>query len=302
MNKNICFLILALTLSMQVFSADFRHYNDDECSGALILSGTIKKGDVSIFQKGINYYRKRFNEGACNRNLLPKDFKFFLTIYLNSDGGDVEESMNIGHIIRENEFFTSVSFKDKCLSSCVFILASGVRRDTLVGKVGIHKPYFTDLNEKQTILEIKKIREENIRKMKEYFKFMDISEFIVDSMLSIEPNKIKILKENELEYFRLSLPDANYEEKTTAKDAHKYNLTSAEFRKREVIVESKCGSFPRNSNNFLSFIQCKDMVFLDISAEEYERRRAKTIEKCRHLKNDEEKINSCVYDFSVLGK
>ena len=59
---------------------------------------------------------------------------------------------------------------------------------------------------------------------------------------------------------------------------------------------------PLNAVKIFNEKEVDELVFLDISAEEYERRRDKTIEKCSHLKNDEEKRNSCVYEFSVLGK
>ena len=303
MIKKLIFVLLVFFIQIhEAIAADFQ-FTSDECSGFIKFTGTIKKGDAQTFENKINYYKKRWNEGVCGiKTSLPKDFKFFLTIYLDSNGGDVDEAMKIGYIIRENGFYAYVVNKSECLSSCVFILASGVRRGVSNSNVGIHRPYFSDINDRLSVSDIKKLREDNIKKMKAYFNFMDISETVVDAMLSVEPNKIKILTESELENFRLSIPDANYEEKTIAEEARRYNLTSSEYRRKEVIVNSKCGTTSSNMSNLQALFKCQSMIYLDISGQEYERRRTKAFQNCGDIKNAEEKRNECFYKINVLNQ
>ena len=49
-------------------------------------------------------------------------------IYLNSVGGDVATAMKIGRYLRALEFDTIVEDNARCLSSCVFIFASGLNK------------------------------------------------------------------------------------------------------------------------------------------------------------------------------
>jgi len=66
-----------------------------------------------------------------------------VTVYLDSDGGNVLEAMKIGRIIRKEMLSTVVDVNKACSSACVLLFASGVERDMLYGaKLGLHRPYF----------------------------------------------------------------------------------------------------------------------------------------------------------------
>jgi hypothetical protein len=70
---------------------------------------------------------------------------------------------------------------------------------------------------------------------------MDIASSLTDEMMSIPPEKIKILTQTQLESYRLKGKDAAYEEKTNAEFASAWNLSSAEYRKRDRASDSRCG-------------------------------------------------------------
>lgn len=71
-------------------------------------------------------------------------------------------------------------------------------------------------------------------------------------MLSIPPEKIKILTRTELEELRLSITDANFDEKETSYRASFYSLSSFEYRKRMAIADSRCKSIsPNNSDDYV---------------------------------------------------
>ena len=272
----------------------------DGCFNKITISGIINSEDSLIFQKKYEKLKLDFENSKCKKVL--KDINFSIGIDLNSRGGNLNESMKIGSFIRAKELNTSVAHDKECLSSCVFILAAGVTRVTW-GKIGIHRPYFEHLKSGTTISEIKQIREENTKVIKEYFNKMDISELIVDEMLSIEPDKIKVLNENELIRFRLSLMDSDYEERSTAEGAKDYNITSALYRERLSLQEKRCGFYGKAIDNKREseFFKCQNMVMLNISESEFLNREAKAKSTCFKMEQGPNR-GRCLFDVRILGK
>jgi ATP-dependent protease ClpP protease subunit len=297
---NIIRFLLIYVMHLSAFSATIiADNNDSRCISNISIAGLINSGDAIVFQKKIDKLKTDFEKGECRKIL--KDFKFYGHLDLHSKGGNLNEALKIGQIVRENELQVTVAFNKECFSSCVFILAAGVSR-TPWGKIGIHRPYFDQLKGGTSIAEIKAIREENIRIMKSYLKKMDISESIMDDMLSIEPDKIKILSEDDLTRYRLNLMDADYEEKMVAEEAQSYNLTSSMFRQRRALSESKCGyvGIAIDKNRYAEFRKCQDMTMLNISESEYLNRESKVNTICRKI--DKESRGTCIYDARILGK
>ena len=299
MNKFFKLFLLSL-ISLNANSANFINGKIDGSSYDISIIGNINTGDALIFQNKINELKKYYEVSEWKKRY--KDWEFILNVDLNSKGGDLTEAMKIGYIVREYQSQTLVSYKSECHSSCVFILAAGVNR-TVIGKVGIHRPYFDSLNSNATTLEIKKMRDENKKSMKEYFANMDVSESIIDEMMSIEPSKIKILNEDELIKFRLSVKDANYEEKRIAEDAKRYNLKSSVYRERNVISEKKCGySFVAiRENRWPDWLKCERMTMLNISESEYLNREAKAQSTCLKMEQGTNR-ERCLFDVRILGK
>ena len=294
------FIFFACLVASAAHSADFVKGRVSEISYSITITGNINSGDALIFQSKINELKNEYLESDWKRN--NKDWKFFLYVDLNSKGGNLSEAMKIGYIVRNYEAQTMVPYKKECLSSCVFILAAGVNRD-VYGTVGIHRPYFESLNPNATTSEIKKMREENKKLIKEYFANMDVSDSIIDEMMSIEPSKIKILSEDELTKFRLSVMDADHEEKMIAEEAQRYNLTSSVYRQRNAITEKKCGySFKAiQENKFPEFFKCQNMVMLNISESEYFNREARAKSTCFKMEQGPNR-GRCLFDVRILGK
>jgi hypothetical protein len=71
------------------------------------------------------------------------------SIVLESPGGDVDEALKIGHLLRKHLFYTYANNDEfchnsdckPCASACALIWFGGVIRK---GQVGLHRPYFTD--------------------------------------------------------------------------------------------------------------------------------------------------------------
>jgi hypothetical protein len=198
-----------------------------------------------------------------NKNPSCKLFQ----INLDSRGGDINEAMKIGRIIREKELWTSVDLDSRCHSACVLILGAGVIRLPNFN-VGIHRPYFVSLDKNLSTSDIQKLRKQMISKMKAYAEEMDLSDRLIDDMMSIPPERVKILSLDELDNYRLSGTDASFDEKRTNDQAQFYGITSAELRKREMEAERRCGRARADQK----WTQCWQAVIWNISEADYVRK------------------------------
>ena len=259
--------------------------NSTGCDGTILFDGIIKKGDSDYFETSL---LKLVNERKCGKSVR---------IDLNSDGGDVDEALKIGRMIRKNEYRTGVNeLSHHCHSSCVFILAAGVSKWSNFGQVGIHRPYFSDLSDNLSMAQIKVMRDRRIKQLREYFEYVDVPQNLLELMLSIEPEDIKILSNEEKSLYRLHGLDASYEEKLNARAASLYNLSSSEYRARKVQADAECRTYTGGGYDG----NCILASLLKISVQEVARRRARAAQFCpSSLLNEKE---NCVKKYVVLGQ
>ncbi len=232
----------------------------------LKLKGAIERNDATAFLKVLNHVNLKNKNRSCY---------FGLQISLDSQGGDVDEAMKIGRIIRERELWTLVEFDSRCHSSCVLVLGAGVTRSPNLN-VGIHRPYFVSLERDLSTSAIQNLRKQMISRMKEYAAEMDLSDRLIDDMMSIPPERVKILSLDELENYRLSGTDASFDEKRTNDQAQFYGITSAEFRKRDMEAEKRCGRVRADQR----WTQCRQAVIWNISEAEYARKQNLVSARC----------------------
>lgn len=97
----------------------------DDGAGVLLAFGTITPGTSKVF------------EGA----LLAREEKI-TEIILHSPGGSVNDALEMGHLIRENEFNTKVVANGYCASSCPLVFAAGMERAAHeTSWIGVHQVY-----------------------------------------------------------------------------------------------------------------------------------------------------------------
>ena len=124
--------------------------------------------DYFKFEEKLDETLKRFlqfyiKEKLFKSHFLVDDEQSFviepIKIFLNSEGGNVDESILIGKLIRKYNLITSIPQDSQCLSSCFLIFMSGINR--VVSEeifqdlernrnritrewtpIGIHSPYF----------------------------------------------------------------------------------------------------------------------------------------------------------------
>jgi hypothetical protein len=105
----------------------------DGRSARIAIRSAIKKGDLAAFEAAI----ERVSQTARTQIAGVS----FVTVELNSPGGDVVEALGIGRVIYEHSAFTMVRQGQECVSACVFILAAGAVRTPLgSANIGVHKP------------------------------------------------------------------------------------------------------------------------------------------------------------------
>ena len=276
-----CFAALLIFLLTSVTNAEVLFYpdsQDKECISRIKLQGEITRETTKAISSVID---KNINHPRC----IEKVSRIF---DLDSDGGSVDEAIKIGNILRENEYWVFVREQDRCLSSCVLILASGIDRYAF-GTVGIHRPYFSALDPSKSLDEIRKLRSEINLKISNYFDFMDVSKKLSDDMLSIEPEKIKLLSVSEMQEYRLIGKPASIDERDNAAFAYMYGLTSAEYRKKYQESYSICGKrYPLNdeakfNENAEKRIYCQLSLVLGISEENAKRKNKLVIQTCGKL-------------------
>ena len=305
----VCMFALVGKTYALVFNEEPTDFSKDQfCNHNYRLAGEIKPNDADKFIEMFNRLRSKFNNKEC-----PFGTPW---VMIDSTGGDVVEAIKLGRFIKQNALTTEMSpfrlvvknkmfdFADdmkngQCFSACVFVLAGGVVRrvDASTNQVGIHRPYFSQIEGDLSPSAIKSSRERLNKLIKDYFEEVDINPSLLDDMLSIPPEKIRILTGAELEKYRLSVNNANYEESELAKEAKAYNLSSGEYRKRSHRAEAECPNFRKDFGQYLS---CRHSTILGISLQEWQSR----IDKGKRLctQQDEELKRECAREILILGK
>jgi hypothetical protein len=170
---------------------------------AISLSAEIKQGDAAAFMRIANT--------IPNGSLVNVD--------LDSQGGDVDEAVAIGRIVRARSFFTRVMPEKRCASACVFVLVAGVvktaaeQSELLVHRPTFNSSYFAILSPE----EARQVYNRKIEELRTYVSEMGGSEELFRLMLSVSSDKLRLVSSGEAERFGLSGQDPAWEELNTAK-------------------------------------------------------------------------------------
>lgn len=161
------------------------------------------------------------------------------TFRLNSNGGDVEAAIAIGRLLRKFNAAAVTWSQGGCYSSCVFILAGAVNR---VGRdgVGIHRPYSSRID-KRNYQAIQSDQRRIEKLAKDYLKEVNVFPSLYDAMVSIPPEKIKMLSNSELDSYGLLAVDPAEQEFQDSAGARHYGISKAEYLQRKAQVTITCG-------------------------------------------------------------
>ena len=304
-------LLILCLLSISAHSMNIDYVDDGNYSNFCLknfqLFGEIKPNDGNKIINTILNFRQKFKNQEC--------YGTSMSIEIDSVGGDVDSALQLGRFFKKYKAGVSVSWtgtqlvKNKfrvdttregyCLSSCVFILAGGVERnvEAQYSKIGIHRPYFSDFDGNPSAEQVKIQRDKMLQKIRVYLDEMDINPQLADDMMSIPPNQIQYLTKNDLTRYRLNVADANNEESNIARLAHFHNISSAEYRRRDVIADQTC-----KVNTPLGIDwDCRTRILIGISQVELVKRREKSQRICSDNLTKDIKEN-CVKKIMVMGQ
>lgn len=203
-------LVAALLAASAAQAAEISNLPEQKGVSMLLFSGAIEPGDA------------RKVELAVGKATLGNS----VVLMLLSPGGSVAEAMRIGDFLDKNEIGAMVLPGMSCSSSCVFILA-GANSKTIKGKVGIHRPFVTDLSltgeaASATLGQV-------VAKVKDYLDKKGIAPSLADDMFSVEPHKIRYLTDDELSRYRLDQPNYMKQERRDIQTATEMGITRQEL-------------------------------------------------------------------------
>lgn len=206
-------LLCGLVVSMGAQAAKFSVIRCSDVSGfaqlnihvsancrSILIKGPIEKGDAKRFLQLIDAIHAYYEHHPKISTRV---------VVLDSAGGNLETSIKIGRAIRVFQRLTYVSPDSICYSACVFMLAGGVLRIAL-GKVGIHYFYSPKFLGSRDFLAADKQYNRTAAEIRDYLHDMRVPEGLLDAMMRVPSDKLRILSLNELQDFALIGADPVY--------------------------------------------------------------------------------------------
>ncbi len=151
------------------------------------------------------------------------------SVWLASDGGDIDAAMELGRLLRKLGVFTRVGKNDRCLSACVFAFMGGERR-TVAGRLGIHRPFFPftqDTADRQA-------RFRYLQKtVRDYIEELDFPPSLYEAVMVVPPESMHMLVPADLKRFYLEGISPSSEDSADAAAARRLGLSMFEYLQRK---------------------------------------------------------------------
>ena len=141
-------------------------------SYTITISESVGFGDFAKFQAVVDEVNKKKLTLHMN------------AIQLDVHGGEPSVARAIGKIIRKNKFNTFVSPNNNCVSACIYLAISGVRR-MIYGEILVHR--FALVNNKLTDEQITQIIAEHLKEANSYILEMGGSIKLIEA-INFTPN------------------------------------------------------------------------------------------------------------------
>jgi hypothetical protein len=189
-------LLLSLWM-MNGITAEFRLVPlDPESPGSakvVVVSDRIQRGDYDKL-----------------RDFAKSDARLFhaRTFILASPGGDAEEAMKIGQLLRRIYAPVFVSRNHgPCASACFLIYVAAVDRNSMSLSLGIHRPYLDPKEWSNLPLSVAERRHREMSEMvRSYLHELQVPQSLVEKMFNLASTEIHWLEGHELEQLGLRSP------------------------------------------------------------------------------------------------
>lgn len=151
------------------------------------------------------------------------------TVWLASNGGDIDAGMELGRLLRKLGVFTLIGRNDQCMSACVFVFMGGERR-SVAGRLGIHRPFFPFTQDAPD----RQVRFRLLQKiLKDYIEEMDFPDSLYEAVMLVPPESMQILAPADLKKFYLEGISPSSEDIADAASARRLDISMSEYLKRK---------------------------------------------------------------------
>lgn len=244
------FLIL-IVVSTPCFSAVSkigpRKGPDGSLVAGLVIQGKITQANVDEVTAHVDMIESQIKGEAG----------VFKILVLDSEGGDLEAAMKIGRIVREHGYLAQIQPRAQCLSACVYILAAA-RQKQVLGRVGVHRPYFGSYGGANAGKDITKA----LQGSKQFFREVNIPEGLAEVMFSTPPEEIKMLSAAELRSYRLDQDDIEYAENSDIEMAKSLGVSRADYMRFKRELDYKCKIYMGDQKGMLECLDRAKSEFL----------------------------------------
>jgi hypothetical protein len=182
--------------------------------------------EVRVFLSGEITRRDLDSAGVMERLIASGKQKIAdNTVWLASDGGEIDAGMDLGRLLRKLGVFTLIGEDDRCLSACVFAFMGGERR-SVTGRLGIHRPYFPstlDTPKRQELFR-------NLQKtLKEFVDELDFPTSLYEALMLVPPESMQIVAPADLKRFYLEGISPSTEDRVDAASARRLGLSMFQY-------------------------------------------------------------------------
>jgi ATP-dependent protease ClpP protease subunit len=142
------------------------------------------------------------------RHALHRDVAFHVDV--DSQGGEIFATLEIGRLLRAAGASIAVGPGASCISACVFLLMGAIERHiSAAARVGIHRP---SLRAPQEGGPRPAYEDEIVAAMSEqlvlYAQQMNVPRTLIDAMMVVPPDRVKLLSASELALYGIKRVDA----------------------------------------------------------------------------------------------
>lgn len=269
------FLVFTLFFSSISTAAEFSIFQRKPEFGSgitIYVSGQFQPGDFDRFIKTSVMALERIEE--------QKDQSRGVLVLIDSNGGDIQESMKIGRAIRAMRMDTGIGNESifaiegneaECVSACFFVLVAGLNRSgpyeskesqpgditSLVRKLlAVHRPYFeasyfASLSADAAAVKYAHLIDES----KRYLSEMGVSNALVSKIFSVPSSQVL---EVSAEEFKREVGNMPYAEEWIIANCGE-NLTDKEKMDRVAYLFAKdYGIKPEISDGYSSYLEKKE--------------------------------------------
>lgn len=219
------------------------------------LEGDITRQDADNFE--VIWTRAHKAQAATN----PPN-QLFISMALNSKGGDVDSALRIGHLLRRGSHIADVLDRNVCYSSCVLILAGATRRSVQpTAKIGIHRPFLTKAVGMPAGQMDEFYKDLTIR-IATYFDSVNINKKLAADMMRIPPERMSLLSRGQLDEYGLASDDVGIQESDAMAQALRLGISRRDLASRmnqanSVCGDSRCGG-DHDLQSCFAYVACRN--------------------------------------------